>query len=48
MFDGAKPNHHATMIRDPVNREEAENMDPIIDGVLIEVSSNMPWDSPRP
>ncbi len=35
--DGAKLNHHATMIRDPVNREEADSVDPLVDGVLIEV-----------
>ncbi len=35
--DDATLNHHATMIRDPVNREEADSVDPLVDGVLIEV-----------
>ena len=35
--DGAQLNHHATMIRDPLDREEASNIDSTVDGVLIEV-----------
>ena len=36
-YDGAKLNHHATMVRDPLDREEADNVDPMVGGVLIEV-----------
>ncbi len=49
LHDGAKLNHHATMIRDPLDREEADNMDPVVGGVLIEVHAcpicgrGQPW-----